>query len=249
MSYKVLIVEDELVIARDIKGVLSDNGYDITQICSNVVCAKESLRENPPDIVLIDINLQGALAGTEIGKELLGKDQIPFIYISSYIDKKTIDDVKATRPMGYLVKPFKKAELLISVELALNNHQFKKIDPKRNEEVNTSEAPFKIRKTIQFINDNLENKLEVTKLADIAGFDVAYYSRLFKEHLGVSPYQFILKRKIERAEALLTTTNIKISEIAYELGFQSHASFTASFHKINGNTPDDFRKAQSIKKL
>ncbi len=249
MVYKVLIVEDELVIAKDIRDVLTANGYEITNICSNVADAKLSLEENLPDLVLIDINLQGALAGTEIGRALLEKDRIPFLYISSYIDKKTIDDVKATRPMGYLVKPFKKAELIISIELALNNHRLKKIDPKRNEEIITSEAPFRIRETISYINDHIEDKLEVTHLASIAGIDVAHYSRLFKRYVGISPYQYILHRKIERAEALLTVSNYKISDIAYELGFQSHANFTAAFHKINGNTPEAFRISQRIKNL
>ena len=247
--YKVLIIEDELVIARDIKDVLTENGYQITRICSNVADAKMSLEQNPPDIVLIDINLQGALAGTEIGKTLLERDKIPFLYISSYIDKKTIDDVKATRPMGYLVKPFKKAELIISVELALNNHRLKKIDPKRNQEIISSEAPFRIRETVSYINDHIQDKLEVTQLANIAGIDVAHYSRIFKKYIGISPYQYILQRKIERAEAILSVSNHKISEIAYELGFQSHANFTAAFHKINGNTPEAYRTAQRIKNL
>lgn len=247
MAIKILIVEDELVIAKDIKDTLVADGYEITGVCKSVAQAKESLANTVPDMVLIDINLQGTLAGTEIGKQLLEHDQIPFIYISSYVDKKTVDDVKATRPMGYLVKPFKKAELLISVELALNNHRLRKIDPKRNQEVVDSEAPFKIRKTIKYINEHIQDKLEVTQLADIAGLDVAYYSRMFKKYIGTSPYQFILQRKIERAEALLSTSNYKISEIAYDLGFQSHASFSASFHKINGSTPEDYRKSQRIK--
>jgi YesN/AraC family two-component response regulator len=246
MQLKVLIVEDELIIARDIKDILSRSGYVITNICSSVAQAKESLNKIKPDLVLIDINLQGDLPGTEIGKFLLEKDKIPFVYITSYTDAKTIDDVKATRPMGYLVKPFKKIELLITVELALNNHQLKKIDPNRNEESITSEAPIKIRETIAYINNNLENKIELKTLALIAGVDVAYYSRIFKQHIGISPYQYILKRKIDRAKILLETTNIKISEIAFELGFQSHSNFTVAFNKLVEITPEDYRISKKL---
>jgi AraC-like DNA-binding protein len=246
MQLKVLIVEDELIIAKDIKDILSRSGYVITDICSSVAQAKESLNKIKPDLVLIDINLQGDLPGTEIGKFLLEKDKIPFVYITSYTDAKTIDDVKVTRPMGYLVKPFKKIELLITVELALNNHQLKKIDPNRNEESITSEAPIKIRETIAYINNNLENKIELKTLALIAGIDVAYYSRIFKQHIGISPYQYILKRKIDRAKILLETTNIKISEIAFELGFQSHSNFTVAFNKLVEITPEDYRISKKV---
>ncbi len=246
MQLKILIVEDELIIARDIKDILSSKGYFVTDICSSVVQAKESLNKTKPDLVLIDINLQGDLPGTEIGKFLLEKDKIPFVYITSYTDTKTIDDVKITRPMGYIVKPFKKIELLIAVELALNNHQLKKIDPNRNEESITSEAPLKIRETIAYINNNLENKIELKQLALIAGIDVAYYSRIFKEHIGISPYQYILKRKIERSKVLLETSNIKISEIAFELGFQSHSNFTVAFSKLVEVTPEEYRISKKV---
>ncbi len=246
MQLKVLIIEDELIIAKDIKDILVEEGYVITDICSSVAQAKESLNRITPDLALIDINLQGKLPGTEIGKLLLEKDRIPFVYITSYTDTKTIDDVKATRPMGYLVKPFKKIELLIIVELALNNHQLKKIDPNRNEETLTSDAPIKIRKTIAYINDNLENRIELKKLASIAGIDVAYYSRIFKQHIGISPYQYILKRKIEKSKVLLETTNFKISEIAFELGFQSHSNFTVAFTKLVDTTPEDYRISKKV---
>lgn len=122
---KVFIVEDEPLIAEDIAACLKRKEYRVSGIVYSAEDALPELRKNIPDIVLVDINLNGgqegiALAGT-INKEL----QLPFVYLTSYSDKKTLELAKDTEPSGYIVKPFTEAGLCATLEIALHNHTLK----------------------------------------------------------------------------------------------------------------------------
>ena len=119
---KVLIVEDEPLIAADIAGILERYDFSISAIVYSQEDALEELKERLPDIALLDINLNGKMEGIEIA-ELINKEfGIPFIFITSYSDKNTLDKAKHTEPAGYVVKPFNDAALHSTLEIALFNH-------------------------------------------------------------------------------------------------------------------------------
>lgn len=240
MKPKILVVEDEIIIAYDIKGFL-EKEYDVT---INVVTVEDALikiDEIQPDLILLDINLRADKDGITLGEWLLKKDSIPFIYITSNHDNITLDRVKDTRPYGFIVKPFKSSDLLATVYLALNNFKHRNLDVLRTEKEIIDDVPFQIKETIHFINEHITEKIEITDLANRTKWKTHHYIKVFTKYMGVTPYQYILTRKIERAKVLLSDDTIPITSIAFELGFQSYSNFINSFKKITSTTPKAFR--------
>lgn len=115
----ILIVEDEVLIAQDLKEILEEVGYNKVLKAKNIQEALEKLHENKIGLVLLDINLRGAKTGIDLAVMLNDEFHIPFIFITSYSDADTISSVKKTNPSGFLLKPFSKDLLLITLELAL----------------------------------------------------------------------------------------------------------------------------------
>ncbi|MBK6354524.1 MAG: response regulator transcription factor [Saprospiraceae bacterium] len=123
INYKVrvLIVEDEPLIAENLAMYLNNNDYEVAGIAYDFEEGMLSLKEGKPDIVLLDINLEGKQDGIDLGKYIHEKLGIPFVFLSSYSDKNTLDRAKQVQPSGYLVKPFHEKTLLTTLEISLAN--------------------------------------------------------------------------------------------------------------------------------
>ena len=120
---KILIVEDESIIAEDISDSLISLGYRITDIVYSGEEAIVSAAEFRPDLVLMDVNLQGEIDGITAAEEISSRFQIPVVYLTAYADEKTLRRVNATKPFGYIVKPFEEKNLHTTIQLALHRHQ------------------------------------------------------------------------------------------------------------------------------
>lgn len=119
---KILVVEDEPLVASDISNQLQDVGFDVVGIAGNGQMALEMLSANLPDAALLDISLGGSPDGVEVAHEINKLYGIPFVFLTSHADRGTIERVKETRPAGYLLKPFDENDLLTSLEIAVFNH-------------------------------------------------------------------------------------------------------------------------------
>ena len=115
----VLIVEDEPLIAEDIADSLLKMDYKVAGIAYSSDKALELLYSRQPDIVLLDIHIKGDQSGIDLGHVINDKYNIPFIYLTSFSDKGTVDEAKKTMPYGYVLKPFSEGELFTSLEVAL----------------------------------------------------------------------------------------------------------------------------------
>lgn len=122
----VLIVEDDSFISEDLAGQIQDAGYDLCGQAFDKKEALEYLKTKNPDLVLLDINLNGENAGLEIAKEINAHYKIPFIYITSHSDPATLRKVNETKPYGYLLKPFDENALNANIQLALHKHKLEK---------------------------------------------------------------------------------------------------------------------------
>ncbi|MBK8555290.1 MAG: response regulator transcription factor [Lewinellaceae bacterium] len=116
---RVLIVEDEPLIADDIANSLNTIDYKVAGIAYSSEKALELLYARKPDIALLDINIKGSLSGIDLGHIINEKYQIPFVFLTSFSDKTTVDEAKKTMPYGYVLKPFSAMELYTSLEMAL----------------------------------------------------------------------------------------------------------------------------------
>ena len=116
---RILIIEDEAIVADDILYCLQEAGYEVPLVCASGEEALASLARESVDLALVDILLAGSLDGIETARQLRGNYQLPVIYLTSFTNESIIERAKSTTPTGYIVKPFKRRELLATVEMAL----------------------------------------------------------------------------------------------------------------------------------
>jgi len=120
---KILIIEDDAIIAEDIKNRLENMNYSVSRIVSNGQDAIKSASELDIDLILMDVILQGDIDGIEAAKEIKKHFDIPVIYLTAHSDKNTLERAKVTGPFGYLIKPFEDKELQITIDIALYRHE------------------------------------------------------------------------------------------------------------------------------
>ncbi|MEL6357769.1 MAG: response regulator transcription factor, partial [Bacteroidota bacterium] len=229
----------------DLERQLQALEYEVVGMAASVDEALVGIEKQRPDLVLLDIHLAGGKPGTELGKMLRQEGEIPFIYITSYSDKATVEEAKMTRPNGYLLKPFSNDDIYVAIEIALNNFAHRTIDEQIQNEKLQEKAPKRINLVVAFIQDNLDQKLTLPLLAEQSGWNMYHFARLFKKYLDTTPHQYILKARMERAQVLLTTSSDSILQIAQQLGYDSHSHFTQAFRKTIGITPNAFRRKKS----
>ncbi|HYW22172.1 MAG TPA: response regulator [Nodularia sp. (in: cyanobacteria)] len=123
---KIVIVEDEAIVAKDLRNRLQKFGYTVSGIAASGQEAINKTLEFCPDLVLMDIRLKGQIDGIEAADEIHKHLDIPIIFLTAYADDKTLDRAKITEPFGYLLKPFKERELQINIEIALTKHKLEK---------------------------------------------------------------------------------------------------------------------------
>jgi len=117
MKEKLLIVEDEFIVANDLKIMLHKAGYQVVGIAASVAQARKLIEEKSPDWILLDIILKGQLTGIDLAWELRQKN-LPFLYISANTNQSTLEAVKATHPYGFMVKPFREKDLVVMLDIA-----------------------------------------------------------------------------------------------------------------------------------
>jgi len=144
---RVLIAEDEVIIANDIKYNLTQFGYADIILSTDGETALKYTEEHKPDIILIDIILKGKMNGIDFARLIKIHYNIPFIFITSYSDDAIIQQAKETGPSGFIIKPFKFTELHAAIEVAVFNNNLKKdLIEKQNQ--------------IEILNKKLENKYQ-----------------------------------------------------------------------------------------
>jgi len=119
---RILIVEDEAVLAIHLSRILSDWGHCVTSVVATGGEAIASAAEDPPDLALMDISLRGELDGVETARVIRERFGVPVIYLTAFADERTLERAKATDPYGYALKPFHEKELRITIEVALYRH-------------------------------------------------------------------------------------------------------------------------------
>jgi len=118
---KILIVEDDDVLARIISWRLNNLGYIVCGRTTSCAETMECLAKERPDLVLMDINIKGDIDGIETTALIRKEFKLPVVFLTSHSDGTTLERAKATRPQGFVLKPFSDNDLRVAIELALNN--------------------------------------------------------------------------------------------------------------------------------
>ncbi len=120
---KILVVEDEAIVARDIERQLRRAGYEVPAVVASAEAAIEQVGHTSPDLVLMDIRLQGPIDGIEAAREIREQFKLPVIFLTAHADDETLARAKLTQPFGYIVKPIGHSNLTSSIEMALYKHR------------------------------------------------------------------------------------------------------------------------------
>jgi signal transduction histidine kinase len=155
---KVLIVEDESIIAMALENQVRRMGYDVIGAVATGDAALEKVGDFRPDIVLMDIRIQGAKDGIDTAEAIRSHFKIPVIYLTAHADERTIQRAKVTEPLGYLVKPLREHELQAAITVALYKH-------KMNEALEQQKRNF-----LAMLTHDIKNPLQlVLGYADLLG--------------------------------------------------------------------------------
>ena len=122
LDSNILIVEDEIIIAADLKGRLENLGYNIVGVSATGNDAIRKTGETHPDLVLMDIMLKGDMDGIDTAQKIRDLYDVPVIYLTAYFDDEILNRAKITEPFGYILKPFEDMRIQSAVEMAVYNH-------------------------------------------------------------------------------------------------------------------------------
>ncbi|MBI4682147.1 MAG: response regulator [Nitrospirae bacterium] len=220
---KILVVEDEAIIARDLQWRLESMGYDVPFISASGEDAVMKAREMKPDLVLMDIMLLGEIDGIEAANQIRSEDDIPVMYLTSYADDELLERAKITQPFGYMIKPIGDRELFSAVELTLSKHRADK-KLRENEKwlstvlssIGDAVITTDIKGNIVFMNPAAE-ALTGWKIKDAGGKAIKEVFNIVNEQTGETikdPIEQVLRDKIVTTLAdhtvLITKDGIKI---------------------------------------
>lgn len=232
---KILIIEDELIIALDLKHILKDQGYDVLFNIVSYAQMVSVIDVFKPDLVLIDIKIVGDKDGIDIAQFIQAKYQTPFIFITSCHDVKTLQRIKdSVNPAAFIIKPFRRIDIITTVEIVLNNAV------KKNSSTH-NDLPLQLKKVVDYIDENIYNKIEVADIIVLTTWKAPYFSKIFKDYMKITPYQYIIKRKIDIAKIHLLEEDFYIKDLASVLCFESYSNFFNAFVKYAKTTPEKFR--------
>jgi DNA-binding LytR/AlgR family response regulator len=189
---KILVVEDEMIIAAKISMQLTSLGYEVTGILPRGEQAVQQVKENKPDIILLDINLKGQLDGIETALQIQQFAQIPIIYLTANSDEATFNRAKPTKPYAFISKPFKQLDLQRAIELTISR-MAENATGINNESIADDEQPFILSDRI-FVR--CKEKMIKIMLADILYMEAdRNYSRIF-----TSSREYVLSISLKNIE-------------------------------------------------
>lgn len=217
MLRKILIIEDEFIVANDLQLTLEKGGYHVCGIASSVKEALEIIKQQKPSLAILDIQLRGKLTGIDLAKELKEQD-IAFVYLSANSSRQVLEEAKATEPYGFLVKPFREKDLLVTLDIAWYRHEHS--------------LESKLRK---------ESVLQQS-LIDISSEPIDWEQKLLKVATAIQPYiPFDLMNIGVRNEGEETCCSL------YRTGFEQYQFIrTKELAVMSGLSIDEVRRLQSL---
>ncbi len=140
---RVMIVEDEVIIGMDLKMQLESFGYEVPSLVASGEAALSLVKEESPDIVLMDIVLKGSMDGIECAEKMRSDYDIPIIFTTAYADRERLNKVKFVLPFGYLIKPYNERNLQVTMEMALYTAKIQAERKKTEEALRESERRYR----------------------------------------------------------------------------------------------------------
>ncbi|PIQ49530.1 MAG: two-component system response regulator [Cytophagales bacterium CG12_big_fil_rev_8_21_14_0_65_40_12] len=248
-SPRILIVEDEPFIAENLQEMLGIFGYENTEIANSANQAIKAIKTSRPELVLLDVKIKGDQDGIELGGIIHDQYKVPFVYITSYSDKETVNRAKHTQPLGFIVKPFTKDDVYAAIEVALFN--------KNRIAVNSGFNLFETNPTT-YNNDSIFIKrktlLEKVKYSDLIwieadgnhitlhasenrDFTVRKSLKEITDKLPKDRFLRVHKSFVVQVDAVtaIDTNHVHLGEMKIPIGRSYYNAFTATLNTISAS--------------
>lgn len=244
LVYSIMIVEDEYLVRQGISSLVNFKKFNMQVIgeAENGLEAWEKIQAECPDIILTDINMP-QMNGIKLAQ--LAREQYPQLHIIFLTGYDDFDYALSAVKLGaddYLLKPFSREDveaMLIKVKEKLDRE-------KKQQQVHELVEKAEFSDLEQAIHDRLaDTELSLKSLAFQLGFNSSYLSVLIKKELGLPFQDYLIQERMKRAKLLLLTTDLKVYEIAEQVGFEDMNYFSQRFKQIVGVTPRQFKKGDS----
>ena len=244
LVYSIMIVEDEYLVRQGISSLVDFKKFNMQVIgeAENGLEAWEKIQAECPDIVLTDINMP-QMNGIKLAQ--LAREQYPQLHIIFLTGYDDFDYALSAVKLGaddYLLKPFSREDveaMLIKVKEKLDKE-------KKQQQVHELVEKAEFSDLEQAIHDRLaDTELSLKSLSFQLGFNSSYLSVLIKKELGLPFQDYLIQERMKRAKLLLLTTDLKVYEIAEQVGFEDMNYFSQRFKQIVGVTPRQFKKGDS----
>ena len=230
---RVLIIEDEALVALDLAKGLERDGYLVAGIADSARSATELFNAGPVDILLVDVHIIGDKDGIDTARELLRIRQVPLIYLTAFTDDGTLDRAKATNPAAYLAKPYTLTNVRIAIEMAMHNFAVAREDPASSGRVIPMErgAPAESadRETILRLNDYIFVKHQYA-FVKIRLTDILYVE---------AENNYVQMVTAERKYLLRLSFTQLLEKIDYKLLARIHRSFAVNIDAIQSFTEQE----------
>lgn len=244
----ILLVEDDLELSSFIQQVLKDHDFDVLTAADGQEGLDKAIR-NAPDLIISDV-LMPKLNGFDLSSQLKSNfmtSHIPLILLTSLSEE---EDYLKGFEVGidqFITKPFSERILISRIKGLLANrrklHDFFQIKTSLDErelQMTAADELF-LEKTLKIIDDNIENPdFNVESLAQEMAMSRSVFFKKMKSFVGLAPNEFIQIVKLKKAEAMLIKQGLKVSEVAFQLGFTNPKTFRTQFKKFYGQTPTDY---------
>ncbi len=238
-SARIAVVEDEIIIAADIRSILVKEGYDVVAIIHSGDEAIELLPGLQPDLVLMDIILGGNVDGIEASLSIRSSIDVPIVFLTAHSDQKTLDRAKQTGPYGYILKPVNRNEIISTIETVLYRHDLERRLREREEALRASEE--KLSKAFSFS----PSAISITKISDGVFIDInesflSLYGFSREDLIGVSSLDLKIWPDLSERErfvaALLKKGSLRDRDVTITTrnGLQRLASMSATLIDIGG---------------
>lgn len=230
--HKIMIVDDEPLLRYAICS-LEDwiaLGYDLSLQADNGRTALDLLAKNEVSLILCDIMMpeMDGLAFLEYFRDL--KYTQPVVMLSAYNDYESVRQAFKLGARDYIVKSNLESRTLIELFESILN-------PKEE----AHKYSLTITRAIEFIKRHYNEEISLKSISEYSELSESYFSKLFSKEVGISYVDFLLRVRVENAEKLLKTTNMKVYQIAEFVGFHSVEHFCRMFKRINGKTPNGYK--------
>jgi diguanylate cyclase (GGDEF)-like protein len=220
---KILITEDERIVAEDIKRTLKKFGYEVTGIVPSGEGVFAELEKYTPDLILMDINLKGSLNGMQVAQMVKKSHNIPIVYLTANADEKTMNTAKITEPFGYILKPFEERELHTIIEMAF--YRFKIELQLRDSKEKITRLHATARQLATSESDSEVYKITMQAAHEIFHFSICTLDILHSENI-------IVHSAVDKSDIQSATSNL-YEEIAQQTLKENRTILLSDIRKKN----------------